>query len=96
MIVLHNEVLIKKRVITFLFLILISEPILVVRMGYVTFYLLDNIAPMVYDQRTRDIPIECERGNIYDRNGKLIVGNMLSPSVAVIKRQITDVDYVAN
>ena len=59
------------------------------------FYLVDEIAPMAYNQWTRDIPIEGKRGNIYDRNGNLIVGNSLSPSVAVIKRQIKDKDYVA-
>ena len=68
--------------------------VLVVRLGYVMFYLTDKISPMAYDQWTRDIPIEGKRGNIYDRNGKLIVGNSLSPSVAVIKRQITDKDKV--
>ena len=96
MITLDKEYSVKKRIIVFLFLILISGLILVVRLGYVMFYLVDDIAPMAYDQWTRDIPIEGKRGNIYDRNGKLIVGNMLSPSVAVIKRQITDVDYVAS
>ena len=60
------------------------------------FYLVDTIAPMAYDQWTRDIPIEGKRGNIYDRNGNLIVGNSLSPSVAVIKRQILDKELVVN
>ena len=60
------------------------------------FYLSDKISPMAYDQWTRDIPIEGKRGNIYDRNGKLIVGNMLSPSVAVIKKQITNQDLVVD
>ena len=60
------------------------------------FYLSEKIAPMAYDQWTRDIPIEGKRGNIYDRNEKLIVGNSLSPSVAIIKRQIKDKEYVAN
>ena len=58
------------------------------------FHLTNKIAPMAYNQWTRDIPIEGKRGNIYDRNGNLIVGNSLSPSVAVIKRQIKDKDYV--
>ena len=58
------------------------------------FFLTNKIAPMAYDQWTRDVPIEGKRGDIYDRNGKLIVGNSLSPSVAVIKRQIKDKDYV--
>ena len=60
------------------------------------FYLVDKIAPMAYDQWTRDIPIEGKRGNIYDRNGNLIVGNSLSPSIAIIKRQITDKDKVVD
>ena len=59
------------------------------------FYLTEKIAPMAYNQWTRDVPIEGKRGNIYDRNGNLIVGNSLSPSVAVIKRQIKDKEYVA-
>ena len=58
------------------------------------FFLTNKIAPMAYDQWTRDVPIEGKRGDIYDRNGKLIVGNSLSPSIAVIKRQIKDKDYV--
>ena len=58
------------------------------------FFLSDKIAPMAYDQWTRDIPIEGKRGNIYDRNGKLIVGNSLSPSVAIIKRQVKDKEKV--
>ena len=75
---------------TFIILIFLCGLILVVRLGYVMFYLVDEIAPMAYNQWTRDIPIEGKRGNIYDRNGNLIVGNSLSPSVAVIKRQIKD------
>ena len=67
---------------------------LVIRLGYVMFFLTNKIAPMAYDQWTRDVPIEGKRGDIYDRNGKLIVGNSLSPSVAVIKRQIKDKDHV--
>ena len=31
------------------------------------FYLVDKIAPMAYEQWTRDIPIEGKRGNIYDK-----------------------------
>ena len=95
MITLYKDYLIKKRVIIFLFVIILSCLILTIRLGYVIFYLVDEIAPMAYDQWTRDIPIEGKRGNIYDRNGRLIVGNMLSPSVAIIKRQITDTEYVA-
>ena len=92
----YKDFLTKKRIIIFILLIFISGFILVIRLGYVMFYLVDKLAPMAYEQWTRDIPIEGKRGNIYDRNGNLIVGNSLSPSVAVIKRQIIDKEVVAN
>ena len=61
-------------------LIFIFGLVLVIRLGYVMFFLTNKIAPMAYDQWTRDVPIEGKRGDIYDRNGKLIVGNSLSIS----------------
>lgn len=44
---------------------------------------------------SRDIPITATRGNIYDRNGKLIVGNKLVLSVAIISKQIDNVNLTA-
>lgn len=41
---------------------------------------------------TRSAPIRGTRGNIYDRNGKLIVGSVLTPTVVSIPRQIEDID----
>ena len=91
----YKDFLVRKRLILVILLVLLCGIILTIRLGYVMFYLTEKISPMAYDQWTRDVPIEGKRGNIYDRNGKLIVGNSLSPSVAVIKRQITDKDKVA-
>ena len=69
--------------------------ILIVRLFYIVVFMSEKVNELAYHQWTREIPIEGKRGNIYDRNGKLIVGNMLSPSVAVIKRQVTDKEMVA-
>lgn len=90
----YKDFLTKKRIIIFIILIFTVGFILTVRLGYVMFYLTNKISPMAYNQWTRDVPIEGKRGNIYDRNGNLIVGNSLSPSVAVIKRQIKDKEFV--
>ena len=90
----YKDFLVRKKLVTIVYVIILAVLILILRLGYVMFYLTEKISPMAYDQWTRDIPIEGKRGNIYDRNGNLIVGNSLSPSVAVIKRQITDKDYV--
>ena len=90
----RKDFLVKKRTIVMLYIFVILSLVLIVRLAYVVFFESDKIKPMAYDQWTRDIPIEGKRGNIYDRNGRMIVGNVLSPSVAVIKRQITDKDKV--
>ena len=92
----YKEFLVKKRIVLLLMIFALLILTLIVRLFYVVFFLSNKINPLAYDQWTREIPIEGRRGNIYDRNGELIVGNSLSPSVAVIKRQITNKDYVAD
>ena len=95
MIFIYSEYKVKKRIIIALLIISFLCFLLLTRLGYVTFFLSNKVNPLAYAQWSRDIPIEGKRGNIYDRNGKLIVGNMLTPSVAVIKRQIKDSEQVA-
>ena len=90
----YKDYLVKRRIIVFIFICGLLSLILVIRLFYVVIFMSDKVNELAYDQWTREIPIEGKRGNIYDRNGKLIVGNMLSPSVAVIKRQVTNKDLV--
>lgn len=45
---------------------------------------------------SRNLPIEGQRGIIYDRNMEVIVNNVVAPSVIIIPRQVTDADEVAN
>ena len=90
----YVDFLVKKRLLIFTILLIISILVLIIRLGYVVVFMSEKVTPLAYAQWSREIPIEGKRGNIYDRNGKLIVGNLLSPSVAVIKKQITDKDKV--
>ena len=48
------------------------------------------------DLWSRSVPVEGRRGNIYDRNGNLIVGNSLAPTVVVIPRQVKNKDQTAH
>ena len=48
---------------------------LVGRLIYINIGMSDFINKKAYEQWSRDIPINSGRGKIYDRNGKLIVGN---------------------
>lgn len=45
---------------------------------------------------SRNLPIEGERGTIYDQNGKELVSNVTTTSVVIIPVQVTDKEKVAN
>ena len=85
----------KKRVVLIFLLMIFSFILLLIRVGYIQIFMGNRINNMAYELWSKDIPIDSVRGNIYDRNGNLLVGNKLSPSVAVIPRQIKDKDAVA-
>jgi len=44
---------------------------------------------------SRNLPIEAQRGIIYDRNRDTLVTNVVAPSVIIIPRQVSDPDEVA-
>ncbi|MDF2698910.1 MAG: stage sporulation protein [Haloplasmataceae bacterium] len=69
--------------------------VLIFRLAYVQFVSGNEITDKAYDLWSRNIPVEGQRGIIYDRNGKPIVNNVLAPSVAVIPRQVEDKQEVA-
>ncbi len=69
--------------------------VLIFRLVYVQFVNGDEITGKAYDLWSRVIPVEGQRGIIYDRNGKPIVNNVLAPSVAVIPRQVENKVEVA-
>ncbi len=77
--------------ILFTFLVII----LVFRLAFVQFFNGGDITEKAYALWSRNIPVEGQRGIIYDRNGKPIVNNKLSPSVALIPRQIENKEEVA-
>lgn len=90
----QSDFKIKRRIIYLFFFILLVVVIFLIRLNYLVFGLHDFITPQALAEWSREVPIEGKRGNIYDRNGKLIVGNSLTPSVAVIKSQIKEKEKV--
>ena len=69
---------------------------IIIRLGYITFVMADEINILAYDLWSREIPIETSRGLILDRNGNVIVGNELCYTVCSINKQIEDKEYTAN
>ena len=85
----------KKRITIILLFICLAFVSLLLRLGYIYLNMSDYVNEKALSLWSREIPVEGQRGNIYDRNGKLIVGNKLAPSIAIIKRQIVDIDKTA-
>ena len=90
----QSDFKIKRRIVYLFFFILLVVVIFLIRLNYLVFGLHDFITPQALAEWSREVPIEGKRGNIYDRNGKLNVGNSLTPSVAVIKSQIKEKEKV--
>lgn len=72
--------------IAILFLILLS------RLWFLQFIQVERLREMSENNRLRFIPVAASRGDLLDRNGKVIVGNSPSFSLAVIPNEVKDKD----
>jgi len=81
---------IKKRMILIVNGLFILFIIILLRVGYVQVFNGTVFVERAYDLWTRNIPVSGRRGRILDRNGKLIVGNTLAPTVSIIPQQVKD------
>lgn len=88
--------IINKRIIYVTVLVLILFVVALIKVGYVIALKGEDYIERAYDLWSRNIPISYKRGRIYDCNGKLIVGNTLSPSISIIPKQIKDKEYTIN
>ncbi len=86
---------INKRIQILVILIISCYVILAFRLTQVKVSYSEEYLARAVDLWTRTAPVGGARGKIYDRNGKIIVGNSLSPTVVVIPKQIKNVDKTA-
>ncbi|RKQ37395.1 stage V sporulation protein D [Oceanobacillus halophilus] len=90
-----STVTVRKRIVTvFLFAILIFT-IITIRLGYVQFFLGDELVGQATDLWTRDIEFEPERGNILDTEGEVLAENVTAPSIVIVPRQIENPEDTA-
>lgn len=90
----HDKIL-RKRLLTLYLIILIGTLLLGLRLTLVKVIEGEVIYERAMEQWLRSAPVEVRRGNIYDRNGKLIVGNQLAPSIVAIPKQVKDKEKTA-
>lgn len=88
--------LINKRIFLGIIIILIMFGLLIGRLTYIQVINNEAYIDKAYDLWTRNIIVNSRRGNIYDRNGKLIVGNTLAPTITIIPSQIKDKSYASS
>ncbi len=67
-----------------------------IRIGYIIILKGDVYVERAYELWMRNIPVSNQRGKIYDRNGELIVGNTISPTIAIIPKQVKNKEYTIN
>lgn len=76
--------------VTFLFVAVIGKLV------YVQIVNGENLQVLALDQWTRDVPLEAERGKIYDRNGVLLAASATTYTVYVRPNSVTDKDKLAS
>lgn len=86
---------IKKRVSVLYLIIIIAFASLMIRLSYVKIAYSEEYYYRALDLWTRTAPVEGRRGNIYDRNGTLIVGSSLAPTLVAIPKQIKNKERTA-
>lgn len=88
--------IIRKRIFVTLYVFLFVFILILLRLGYVQVVKGEAYIERAFELWTRNIPVSNQRGKIYDRNGKLIVGNTLAPTVSIIPKQVKDKTYTMN
>ncbi|MGV3487759.1 MAG: stage V sporulation protein D [Tuberibacillus sp.] len=85
-----SNVTVRKRLVLILLIGMLVFSVFAVRLGYVQFYMNGWLTKRALDSWSRQIPYEAERGDILDRNGKILATNVSRPSVLVVPKQVRD------
>ncbi len=91
----QNIYMIHKRIYILLVLMILMFGVILFRLAYIQVFNSEYITKKALELWSRNIPIDGTRGNIYDRNGVLLVTNELTPSIAVIPKQVKNKEEVA-
>lgn len=85
-----STVTVRKRIVAVFLIGLLVFIMINIRLGYVQFFLSDELIDKANESWSRDITFEAERGKILDVNGEVLTENVSAPSVIVVPRQIKE------
>lgn len=69
--------------------------VVILKVFYIEVIQYDKLSKLADSLWSRNLPITADRGNIFDRNGKVIATNITTTSLVFIPNQITDKEAVA-
>ena len=79
----------------FFLLVLCILIIIVIRVFYIQVFSYDKLSNLAESLWSRELPIGADRGEIYDRNGKVLATNLTTTSLVLIPNQIENKEEVA-
>ena len=81
------------RIKLFFLIVVLCFIIVFVRVLYLQVFKYDKLKELASDLWSRDLPIEGNRGLIYDRNMDILADNLTTTSLVLIPNQIKDKEY---
>lgn len=67
--------------------------VVILKVFYIQVFQYDKLNSLATDLWSRNLPIEADRGKIYDRNGVVLADNITTTSLVLIPNQIKDKEY---
>ncbi len=86
---------INKKIKIVLIVIIFLFALIVCKVGYIQLFQYKKLNKLAKSLWSRNLPIEANRGKIYDRNGKVLADNLTTTSLVLIPNQIKDKDKVS-
>ena len=83
------------RIKIFFFFLLLVFILIIFKVFYIQVFQYDKLKELATDLWSRELPIEGERGRIYDRNNEILVDNLTTTSLVLIPNQIKDKEYTS-
>lgn len=88
-----NDKKVDQRLKIFVIVVFIIFIIIILKVFYIQVFEYDKLNDLASDLWSRNLPIEADRGKIYDRNGVVLADNVTTTSLVLIPSQIKDKKY---
>ena len=80
----------------FVILVIIVFIVIILKVFYIQVFEYDKLNKKASDLWSRNLPVEADRGRIYDRNGVVLADNVTTTSLVLIPSRINDKKYAGN